>query len=124
MDGQKAARHGPDAHEPQLWPRHIMLIVSGQPVSPSVHLIKSVYYRPKVKPSCIVFLEENIKAKRVKIHWIRALFGRNVVAPSVDMPRLRHSVVDYASFGLLSNVPLLLSLTMPFWLLVVNQSRR
>jgi hypothetical protein len=53
-----------------------------------------------------------------------ALFGRNVVPPLVDMPRLRHSVVDYVSFRLLLNVPLLLSLTMPFWLLVMNQGRR
>jgi hypothetical protein len=46
------------------------------------------------------------------------------VPPSVDMPRLRHSVVDCVSFGLLPKVALLLSLTMPFWMLIMNQGRR
>jgi hypothetical protein len=62
---------------------------------------QAYYIKLKVRPSCIVFLKENVKEKRVKIHWIKALFGRNIVPPSVDMPRLRHSAVDCASFGLL-----------------------
>jgi hypothetical protein len=58
------------------------------------------------------------------MHWIKTLFGRNVVPPSVDMPRLGHSAVDCASFGLLPKVALLLCLTMSFWLLIMNQGRR
>jgi hypothetical protein len=46
------------------------------------------------------------------------------VPPSVDMPRLGHSAIDCASFGLLPKVTLLLNLTMPFWLLIVTQGRR
>jgi hypothetical protein len=37
------------------------------------------------------------------------------------MLRFRHSTVDYASFGLLPKVALLLSMVVPFWLLIVNQ---
>jgi hypothetical protein len=57
------------------------------------------------------------------MHWIKPFFGQYVVPPSVDMPRLEHNVVDCASFGLLPKVTLLLSLTMPFWLLIMNQGR-
>jgi hypothetical protein len=39
------------------------------------------------------------------------------------MPRLGHSVVDYVSFGLLLKVTLLLNLTVPFWLLIMNQGK-
>jgi hypothetical protein len=46
------------------------------------------------------------------------------MSPSVDMPRLGHNVVDYTSFGLLLKVPLLLNLTMPFWLLIMIRGRR
>jgi hypothetical protein len=35
--------------------------------------------------------------------------------------RFRHSVVDCVSFGLLPKVALLLSMIVPFWLLIVNQ---
>jgi riboflavin transporter FmnP len=35
--------------------------------------------------------------------------------------RFTHSVVDCASFGLLPKVALLLSMIVPFWLLIVNQ---
>jgi hypothetical protein len=35
--------------------------------------------------------------------------------------RFRHSDVDCASFGLLPKVALLLSMIVPFWLLIVNQ---
>jgi hypothetical protein len=44
--------------------------------------------------------------------------------PSVDIPRLRHNVVDCTSFRLLPKVPLLLNLTMPFWLLIMSRGRR
>jgi hypothetical protein len=37
------------------------------------------------------------------------------------MLRLRHSVVDCASFGLLPKVALLLNMIAPFWLLIVDQ---
>jgi hypothetical protein len=60
--------------------------------------------------------------KRVKVHWVKALFGRNVVPPSVDMSRLRHNVVDCSSFRLILKVTLLLFLTRPFWLLIMNQA--
>jgi hypothetical protein len=53
----------------------------------------------------------------------KTLFGKSVVPPSVDMPRLGHSVVDYVSFGLLLKVTLLLNLTVPFWLLIMNQGK-
>jgi hypothetical protein len=45
------------------------------------------------------------------------------MAPLIDVLRLRHSTIDYASFGLLPKVALLLSVVMPFWLLIVNQGR-
>jgi hypothetical protein len=35
----------------------------------------------------------------------------------VDMLRFWHSIVDYASFGLLPEVSLLMSMLAPFWLL-------
>jgi hypothetical protein len=35
------------------------------------------------------------------------------------MLRFKHSVVDCASFGLLPKVALLLSMIVPFWLLIV-----
>ena len=35
----------------------------------------------------------------------------------VDMLRLWHSAIDCASFGLLSEVPLKVSMLTPFWLL-------
>jgi hypothetical protein len=56
-----------------------------------------------------------------KIHQIRIFFNRIVVAPLVDVLRLRHSAVNCASFGLLPKVTLLLSVVMPFWLLTANQ---
>jgi hypothetical protein len=61
---------------------------------------------------------------KTKIHQARIFFNRVVVAPSVDVLRLRHSVVDCASFGLLPKVALLLSVVMPFWLLTANKGRR
>src|SRR5688500_16652748 len=36
---------------------------------------------------------------------------------SINVLRLRHSAIDCASFGLFSEVPLLLSILAPFWLL-------
>jgi hypothetical protein len=44
-----------------------------------------------------------------------ALFGQNAATSSVDVPHLGHSVVDYAGFGLLPKVTLLLGLAMPFY---------
>jgi hypothetical protein len=41
----------------------------------------------------------------------------------VNVLRLGHNVVDCASFGLLPKVALLLSMVMPFWLLIASQSR-
>jgi hypothetical protein len=58
-----------------------------------------------------------------KIHQIRIFFNRIAVAPLVDVLRLRHNVVDCASFGLLPKVALLLSMVMLFWLLTANQGR-
>jgi hypothetical protein len=57
---------------------------------------------------------------KTKIHQIRIFFNRIVVAPLVDVLRLRYSIVDYASFGLLSKFTLLLSVVMPFLLLTAN----
>ena len=39
----------------------------------------------------------------------------------IDVLRLWHSVVDYASFGLFSEVPLMCSILAPFWLLTLLQ---
>ena len=36
---------------------------------------------------------------------------------SIDMLRFWHSTVDYASFGLLPEISLLMGLLAPFWLL-------
>jgi hypothetical protein len=44
--------------------------------------------------------------------------------PSVDMPRLGHSTINCASFGLLPQVTLLLSPKVPFWLLIMTQGKR
>jgi hypothetical protein len=41
----------------------------------------------------------------------------------VDMLGLRHNVVNCASFGLLPEAALLLSVPVPFWLLTSGQSR-
>jgi hypothetical protein len=59
-------------------------------------------------------MQENKMMDKTKIHQIRIFFNRIVVAPLVDVLRLRHSVVDCASFGLLPKVVLLLSVVMPF----------
>ena len=40
---------------------------------------------------------------------------------SIDVLRLWHSAIDCASFGLLSEVPLVLSILAPFWLLALLQ---
>ena len=40
---------------------------------------------------------------------------------SVNMLRLWHSAIDCASFGLFSEIPLLLSILAPFWLLALLQ---
>ena len=68
-------------------------------------------------------MQENKMMDKTKIHQIRIFFNRIVVAPLVDVLRLRHSAVDCASFRLLPKVALLLSVVMPFWLLTVNQGR-
>jgi hypothetical protein len=62
-------------------------------------------------------------AKKTKIHQRRIFFNRIIVAPLIDVLRLRHSLVDCARFGLLPKVALLLSVVMPFWLLTVDQGR-
>jgi hypothetical protein len=68
-------------------------------------------------------MQENKMMDKTKIHQIRIFFNRIIVAPLVDVLRLRHSAVDCASFRLLPKVALLLSVVMPFWLLTVNQGR-
>jgi hypothetical protein len=60
-------------------------------------------------------------AEKTKIHSGRIFFNRITMAPLIDVLRLRHSVVDFMSFGLLPKVALLLSVVMPFWLLTANQ---
>jgi hypothetical protein len=40
---------------------------------------------------------------------------------SIDVLRLWHSAIDCASFGLFSEVPLVLSILAPFWLLALLQ---
>ena len=65
-------------------------------------------------------MQENKMTDKTKIHQIRIFFNRIVVAPLVDVLRLWHSIVDYASFGLLSKFTLLLSVVMPFLLLTAN----
>jgi hypothetical protein len=62
-------------------------------------------------------------AEKTKIHQGRIFFNRIIVVPLIDVLRLRHSVVDCASFGLLPKVTLLLSMVVPFSLLTVNQDR-
>jgi hypothetical protein len=68
-------------------------------------------------------MQENKMAEKTKIHQGRIFFNRITVAPLIDVFRLRHNVVDCASFGLLPKVALLLSVVMPFWLLTANQGR-
>ena len=68
-------------------------------------------------------MQENKMAEKTKIHQGRIFFNRITVAPLIDVLRLRHSVVDCASFGLLPKVALLLSMVMLFWLLTANQGR-
>jgi hypothetical protein len=62
-------------------------------------------------------------AKKTKIHQGRIFFNRITVEPLIGVLRLRHSIADCASFGLLPKVALLLSMVMPFWLLTANQGR-
>jgi hypothetical protein len=40
---------------------------------------------------------------------------------SIDVLRLWHSAIDCTSFGLFSEVPLVLSILAPFWLLALLQ---
>jgi hypothetical protein len=61
--------------------------------------------------------------ERTKIHQGRIFFNRITMAPLINVLRLRHSVVDCASFELLPKVALLLSVVMPFWLLTANHGR-
>ena len=68
-------------------------------------------------------MQENKMAKKTKIHQHRIFFNRIIVTPLIDVLRLRHSAVDYASFGLLLKVALLLSVVVPFWLLTADQGR-
>jgi hypothetical protein len=65
-------------------------------------------------------MQENKMAEKTKIHQGRIFFNRITVAPLIDVLRLRHSVVDYASFGFLPKVALLLSMEMPLWLFIAN----
>jgi hypothetical protein len=62
-------------------------------------------------------------AEKTKIHQGRISFNRITVAPLIDVLRLRHSVVDCASFGLLQKVTLFLSMVVPFWMLTANLGR-
>jgi hypothetical protein len=68
-------------------------------------------------------MQENKMAEKTKIHQGRIFFNRITVAPLIYVLRLKHNVVDCASFGLLPKVALLLSVVMPFWLLTANQGR-
>jgi hypothetical protein len=68
-------------------------------------------------------MQENKMAGKTKIHQGRIFFNRITVAPLIDVLRLRHSVVDCASTGLLPKVALLLSVVVPFWLLTADQGR-
>jgi hypothetical protein len=61
------------------------------------------------------------KAENIKIHQIIKFLGQVTVALLVNMLRLRHSAVDYSSFGFLPKVALLLNMTAAFRLLVVDQ---
>jgi hypothetical protein len=65
-------------------------------------------------------MQENKMAEKINIHQGRIFFNRIIVAPLIDVLRLRHSAVDYASFGLLPKVALLLSVVVPFWLLTAD----
>jgi hypothetical protein len=49
------------------------------------------------------------------------LLGRATVVLLVNVLRFRHNAVDCASFGLLLKIALLLSMIVPFWLLIVDQ---
>jgi hypothetical protein len=68
----------------------------------------------------LFFMQENKMVEKTKIHQGRIFFNRIIVTPLIDVLRLRHSVVDCASFGLLPKVALLLSVVVPFWLLTAN----
>jgi hypothetical protein len=59
-------------------------------------------------------MQENKMVEKTKIHQVRIFFNRITVAPLIDVLRLRHSVVNCASFGLLPKAMLLLSVVMPF----------
>jgi hypothetical protein len=59
-------------------------------------------------------MQENKMAEKTKIHQGRIFFNRITVAPLIDVLRLRHSVVDCASFGILLKVALLMSMVVPF----------
>jgi hypothetical protein len=76
----------------------------------------------KVKPSCIVFWGESIKAKGKKYIGL-GHSSRGIVLPLVDVPWLGHSAIDCVSFRLPPSIALLLRLAMPFWLLVMDQGR-
>jgi hypothetical protein len=68
-------------------------------------------------------MQEEKMAEKAKIHQGRIFFNRITVAPLIDVLRLRHSVVDYVSFGLHPKIALLLSMVVPFWLLTADQGR-
>jgi hypothetical protein len=68
-------------------------------------------------------MQENKMAEKTKIHQGRIFFNRITVASLINVLRLRHSVVDCASFRLLPKVMLLLSVVMPFWMMTANQGR-
>jgi hypothetical protein len=59
-------------------------------------------------------MQENKMAEKTKVHQGRIFFNRITVAPLIDVLRVRHNVVDCASFGLLPKVALLLSVVVPF----------
>jgi hypothetical protein len=58
-----------------------------------------------------------------KIKWQKNKDALEVGYSLVDVLGFRHSAIDCASFGLLPKIALLLSMSVPFWLLASGQSR-
>jgi hypothetical protein len=58
-----------------------------------------------------------------KIKWQKKQRCARVGYSLVNVLGLGHSATDFASFGLLSKISVLLSVLMPFWLLASDQSR-
>jgi hypothetical protein len=58
-----------------------------------------------------------------KMKWRKKQRCARVGYPLVNVLGLGHSAIDCASFELLPKISLLLSVSMPFWLLAPGQSR-